>query len=355
MPATPCDAIALRQGLVGKVLSVVPSEGGGRRSPRTWGYWTEHKLAMLAAYLQRFTTASKQARGTLYLDLFAGEPKNQSRTTGEEISGSPRVALDTVPPFTKLLFFELPHHAAQLETELRTAYPTREFEVLGGDCNDRIGPVLDRLSFERWNWAPTFAMVDQQAAEVKWSTLEQLSKFKVRTKPKVELWLLFAPSMLPRGLASVDPDAVERFADRITAMYGSEDWRDAYVARSRELLSGGELRDELLNLMRWRMENLLGYRVTHPFEMKNTRGTPLFNMIFATDHPAGERIMNHIYGTAAQERPRMQAEAAANTQEAKEEKLGTPGLFAPMPKTIKPDNLYVHQPPTRPYRLPADV
>jgi three-Cys-motif partner protein len=194
-------------------------------------------------------------------------------------------------------------------------------------------------------------MVDQQAAEIRWSTLEQLSKFKVPNKPKVELWLLFAPSMLPRGLASVDPEAVERFADRITAMYGSEDWRDAYVASRRGLLSGGEL----LNLMRWRMEKLLGYRVTHPFEMKNTRGTPLFNMIFATDHPAGERIMNHIYGTAAQERPRMQAEAAANVQEAKEEKLGTPGLFAPMPKTIKPDNLYAHQPPTRPYRLPTDV
>ena len=75
-------------------------------------------------------------------------------------------------------------------------------------------------------------MVDQQAAEIRWSTLEQLSKFKA-TKHKVELWLLFAPSMLPRSLASVDPETVERFADRITAMYGSEDWRDAYVARSR--------------------------------------------------------------------------------------------------------------------------
>jgi three-Cys-motif partner protein len=309
---------------------------------------------MLAAYLQRFTTASKQAKGTLYLDLFAGEAKNQSRTTGEEISGSPRVALDTVPPFTKLVFFELPDQAAQLEAELRAAYPTRDFEVVDGDCNDKLGPVLDRLSCERWNWAPTFAMVDQQAAEIRWSTLEQLSKFKAPTKPKVELWLLFAPSMLPRGLRSVNPDAVDRFAERITAMYGTEDWRDGYVARSRGLLSGGELRDELLNLMRWRMAKPLGYRVTHPFEMKNTKGTPLYNMIFATDHDAGERIMNHIYGKAAEERPQMQAEAAAKAQEAKEEKLGTPGLFAPMPRTIKPDDLYVHQPPTPPYRLPAD-
>ena len=75
-------------------------------------------------------------------------------------------------------------------------------------------------------------------------------------------------------LASVDADAVERFADRITAMYGTEEWRDAYLGRLWHLLTGAELRDELLNLMRWRLEKVLGYRVTHSFEMKNTRGSP---------------------------------------------------------------------------------
>jgi hypothetical protein len=106
--------------------------------------------------------------------------------------------------------------------------------------------------------------------------------------------------------------------------------------------------------MRWRLENVLGYRVTHQFEMKNTRGAPVYSMVFATDHPAGERIMNHIYGTAAEVRPQMQAEAAAKAQEVKEERLGTPGLFAPLPKVMRPDDLYVHQPPTPPYRLPGE-
>jgi hypothetical protein len=104
--------------------------------------------------------------------------------------------------------------------------------------------------------------------------------------------------------------------------------------------------------MRWRLEKVLGYRVTHSFGMKNTKGRPLYNMIFATDHPAGEKIMNHIYGKAAGAGPQMQAEAAAKLQEEKEEKSGTPGLFPPIPKAVKPDDIYVHQPPVDPFRLP---
>jgi hypothetical protein len=137
-------------------------------------------------------------------------------------------------------------------------------------------------------------------------------------------------------------------------VYGTEEWRDAYAARGMELLTGAELCDELLNLMRWRLENVLGYRVTHSCKMKNTKGVPIYNMVFATDDPGVEKIMNHICGKAAEVRPQMQAEAAAKVQAEKEEKAGTPGLFAPLPKPVKPDEFYAHQPPTPPYRLPSD-
>jgi three-Cys-motif partner protein len=307
---------------------------------------------MLADYLPAFTTASQRSPRTLYLDLFAGDHRNLSRVTGEPMSGSPRVALDTAPPFSKVVLFELPTQAARLEAELRAAYPHRDLDVVPGDCNVTLGPTLTDLKDN--DQAPTFAFVDQYAAEIRWTTLNQLATFKRPDRSKVELWLLFAPSMLPRGLAGDDPEAVERFAERITAMYGSEDWLDAYTARRRGWLSGAELRDELLNLMRWRIEKMLGYRVTHSFGMKNTRGTEIYNMVFATDHPAGEKIMNHIYGKAAQTQPRMRAEAAAKLQAEKEEKSGATGLFAPLPRAVESTRLYAHQPPWPPFRLPPD-
>lgn len=89
--------------------------------------------------------------------------------------------------------------------------------------------------------------VDQQAAEVRWSTLKQLSTFKRPETHKTELWLPFAASMLPRGLASQDAGAMERFGERITAMYGTEEWREAYHDRLNGVITESELRDELLN------------------------------------------------------------------------------------------------------------
>ncbi len=41
------------------------------------------------------------------MDLFAGEYRNLSRTTGEPIGGSPKVALGTQPAFTKIMLLRV--------------------------------------------------------------------------------------------------------------------------------------------------------------------------------------------------------------------------------------------------------
>ena len=64
--------------------------------------------------------------------------------------------------------------------------------------------------------------------------------------------------------------------------------------------------------MRWRLETVLGYRWTHPLEQRNTRGTSLYFMIFATSNEVGHRIMSHLYNTAAKQFPAMRAEAKSS-------------------------------------------
>jgi len=317
---------------------------------RPWGYWTEQKLSMLADYLPCFTTAaSKKAKTTLYLDLFAGDVENVSRTTGASIAGSPKVALDTVPPFGKVVLFELPAEAARLGQRLHRDYPGRDLTVYPGNCNLTIDQALrDLAPLAR---APTFALIDQYAAEIHWTTLAKLAQFKRRSPNKVELWLLFAPSMLPRGLAQDDPGRVAEFADRITAMYGTPAWQHIHDARQAGRLGPADTRYELVNLMRWRLEWALRYKITHTFEMKNTHGGPLYEMIFATDNAAGNRIMSHIYGLAAERQPRMREDALAKVQAVREEKRGDLTLFPPLPRAVKAAALYQHRPPEPPYHL----
>jgi hypothetical protein len=65
--------------------------------------------------------------------------------------------------------------------------------------------------------------------------------------------------------------------------------------------------------------------------------------------------MRHIYGKAAEKRPKMQGEAAALMQEKRENKWsGVLGLFPAIAKDIGPGKLYEHEPPVLPYRMTED-
>src|SRR4051812_8551309 len=53
----------------------------------------------------------------------------------------------------------------------------------------------------------------------------------------------------------------------------------------------------------------IGYSTTHPLELTNTKAGPLYHMVFATDHPAGTKIMSSLYTRASKEIPAMRQEA----------------------------------------------
>ncbi|GGO30145.1 hypothetical protein GCM10010116_60400 [Microbispora rosea subsp. aerata] len=294
--------------------------------PRDWGWWTEQKLDILSDYLAAFTKASTKAGTTVYLDLFAGQSENVSRErTGHVIRGSARRALDTDPPFSILRFFELAPNASDLDRALRAEYPNRNFRVIPGDCNQTIDRVLYEL--RHVNWAPTFAFLDQQSTEVKWDTLERLASHKRANKPKVELWLLCASGLLPRGLRLRQAEIDDNVANQMSLMFGTEQWREALAATREGDLTGAQFRDELTNLMRWRLERDLGYKATRVFKVTNTRGSEIFDMIFATDHWVGDKIMKAVYSKALSRQGALRERARLQRKQSREEEAGYVGLF----------------------------
>jgi len=329
--------------------------------PRSWGWWTEQKLDILGDYLAAFNKASSIKAGkTVYLDLFAGQAQNISRSRAEHlIRGSARRALETTPPFTALRFFELAGRAAELKAALETEYPgSRDlFKVVPGDCNATITAALAELA--DLNWTPTFAFLDQQSTEVQWPTLQHLARHKRDGMPKTELWLLCASGLLPRGLR-LRTEAIDTItAGRMSAMFGTDVWTEALDARRAGELSGADFRSELTNLMRWRLEQDLGYKTTLVFKVTNTRGSEIFDMIFATDHWAGEKIMKDVYSAAERRQPALRRRAQLQRSQDKEEREGRYGLFdldelAPSKPDdsifeVKPQQL----PPHPPYRRPG--
>ena len=129
--------------------------------------------------------------------------------------------------FYSTRIFELEQQAANLERSLRSEFPHREFAVIPGDCNSTIHKAL--ADIRHANRAPTFAFIDPNGPDIHWTSLMAIARFKRRGSTKAEIWLLFPESMFIRMLPKTG-HVREKDAARITAMYGSQEWRAIYDA-----------------------------------------------------------------------------------------------------------------------------
>ena len=147
----------------------------------------------------------------------------------------------------------------------------------------------------------------------------------------------------------------------MSAMFGTDAWTEALEATRPANSAAPKFRCELTNLMRWRLEQDLGYKTTLDFKVTNTRGSEIFDMIFATDHWAGEKIMKDLYSAALRRQPALRRKAQLQHRQAKEEREGCYGLFdldelAP----FNPDDSLFevkseYLPPHPPYRRPRQL
>ena len=220
--------------------------------------------------------------------------------------------------------------------------------MVAGDCNTTIGPVLGDLRSISVR-APTFAFCDQQAAEIAWDTITAIAGFKngSRTSTKPEIWLLMSPTMIAKGVRGTNNDA---FRARVTRLYGTRNWLHIQQARQDQVITANQYRDEMTNLMRWRLGEVLGYRYTHHIPMRMAHNhTTIYDMVFATDHYVGDKIMRHLYTQAAQREPDMIAEANRHARHDRETRTGNTTLFdlqpaAAVKNIVDPDNLWQPQP-----------
>ena len=172
----------------------------------------------------------------------AGQPKNVERHTGAEFDGSPVIAMNALPPFSRLRFGELNSARARaLESHLRETFPgDTRYEVVQGDCNATIDATLARLADVAW--APMFAFVDQQAAEVHWETIRKLAAFRQdrRHGRKAEIWILMSPTMILKGVRGTNNAAFQRRVDRLYgAASGARSSAPSTGARSSQATTAG--------------------------------------------------------------------------------------------------------------------
>jgi three-Cys-motif partner protein len=117
------------------------------------GYWSEIKLDIIRDYAKAYSTIlAAQQRPSfhhVYIDAFAGAGIHKSRTTGEEVEGSPVIAVNTQPPFKEYHFIDL--NGLKVDHLLSLFGKRLDIHVHEGDCNQiMLEKVLPRVKYEEY-------------------------------------------------------------------------------------------------------------------------------------------------------------------------------------------------------------
>jgi three-Cys-motif partner protein len=275
------------------------------------GDWTQTKLAAVEAYLTGYLTVMKnQGFRKIYVDGFAGSGAASAESDAplpgmEELEdfyrGSVQRALELDAPFDEYIFIEQRQtHARTLERRIQEMGVARNFQIEVGDANSFLQA-----------WAPTLGrsdralvFLDPYGMSVEWKTIEILAATK-----KIDLWYLIPVGMGFMRMLPRNEFPPSEWADKITLVLGTNDWRDTwYASRTDSNLFEDDVIEPEKRLVDFegiqrymiaRLESVFAGVVKDPIILRNSTGNPMYILCFGVGNPAGVRPALNIAGHIA--------------------------------------------------------
>ena len=183
----------------------------------------------------------------------------------------------------------IPADHAALEERVARMYaageavvPRQNVHLIRGDAN----AVIDVIFRQIHTLAYVFVFADIEAPRHwPWSSVEALTR---RGHSSVDLYSLFPLDMAIVRLMSYEEGGNTRYAERLTAYFGTDAWR-SLLERRVTSERAAELRQALVQLYVERLKSR--WRDAGPVKDVYLRGQQfLYRMLFASNDPAGARI-----------------------------------------------------------------
>ena len=134
--------------------------------------------------------------------------------------------------------------------------------------------------------------------QVHWKTIRALARTK-----GLEVIINFPFGMAINRLLLTSGEIPQKWQERLDATFGSDEWRElAYEVRT-DLFGDvstskrPDTRDRILHWFKERLRSAYGF-ASSPQLISNTRGNPLYYLIWAGPHEAGLKGANYILGPA---------------------------------------------------------
>ncbi len=277
---------------------------------RFGGNWTQEKLTRVKKYLSAYTTifTSNTAASwykTVYVDAFAGTgyrtpssvetpdagffPLDDDALSFQK--GSACAALETVPGFGEYIFVELsPEYISELES-LRDKFSEQA---------DRITIVQEEANsyIRKWcsetDWRTTRGVVflDPYGMQVEWKTIETIAHTQA-----IDLWILFPLGQAVNRLLTKREPPKGAWADRLTTIFGTNEWKEAFYRRTRQRTLFGDQEalekdadfQSIGEFFVERLRSVFAGVATNPLPLRNSRNVPIFLLCFAAANPRGAR------------------------------------------------------------------
>lgn len=253
------------------------------------GAWSEIKLNCIKQYLGAYTNILHlgKFKEFYFLDLFASAGSCESRKTKQKVQGSPLIALNIKPPFSKYYFFELDINKINELNKIKEASDLKDkIEIIKGDCNTTIDEVLGKID----NRVPFMALLDPQAGDLYWDTID-----KIGQKNKAELFINFPFGMaINRYTPFLKGEKITpAMKEKLNKIFGNDNWYPIYEERRKKNLKYFNAREKYLDLY---LSGLvcLGYKYYAVKNLKNSRNTHLYYLIFASKNRIGLEKMKDL-------------------------------------------------------------
>jgi len=245
------------------------------------------RLVYVDAFAGSGISRLRRAEDHYILPLFDEEDKEDQQ---QFITGSPVRALQINRPFDHYLFVEMDPQRVEQLSALKLDFKDQKILVMQGDGNEKVQHIANRFA------APDLrgvAFLDPYGAHLHWNTLDALAKTR-----KFDVIVNFPLAMAINRLVKNDGEIPANWCEQLDACFGCADWREAAFEDTKGLF-GEERRkradasERLLVLYRSRLKDIFGH-VSRASLVRNTRGTPLYYLIWAGTNPRGLKPADHI-------------------------------------------------------------
>ena len=262
------------------------------------GYWSEIKLDIIKDYATEYSKIlTSSARSGLpfkhvYIDGFAGAGRHISRTTREFVPGSPLNALLVDPPFFQYHFVDMNEGRVAALEEI--AAERSNVTVHHGDCNEiLLRDVFPRILYK--DYRRGLCLLDPYGLHLDWEVIKTAGQME-----SIEIFLNFPIMDMNMNVLKKDPNCTRRQGDveRMNAFWGDESWRDVAYPTTLNLFGEPEKasNEMVVDGFRTRLKKVAGFAyVPPPIPMRNTTGSTVYYLFFASHKPVSGKIVEYIF------------------------------------------------------------